>query len=470
MNFKQCAAAVLAAGSLLLTGLPVCAEEETTSNTYEDGMFTFAYTDDGGVELCGVDPSAYAVKLPDATDGRRITGIGDGAFYGCSALQSVTFGKYVKYIGESAFENCESLQELEIPDSVETIGKYAFCGCTSLTSLTLPDDLTEIPEGMCYLDALLQDVNYPASVKSIGATAFYQCTMLPSPALPEQLESIGDYSFAICPNITEMQLPDSLKSIGPAAFFNCTGISDITIPAEVEKIGTLCFAGCSSLTGFSVQEGNASFTAEDGILYSGGGKVLFAYPAGRTDDTFTVPDGVETIYDAAFYAATDLQSVQFPASLRTIGSAAFEWNGLRSLTIPEGVHVIGENAFADCTALTSVSFPTSLQSIGSYAFFACTALKEVSVPPGCKEGEYAFGYTDDPDGGETPVKIDGFRKHKAIPGSTILLIVAGVLAVIIIILLVRIIRKNQLTKEEQKALRPEKPYRSIADTKEDEDE
>ena len=43
------------------------------------------------------------------------------AFYGCSALKSLTIPKSVKTIANSAFEGCSSLESLTIPNSVADI-------------------------------------------------------------------------------------------------------------------------------------------------------------------------------------------------------------------------------------------------------------------------------------------------------------------------------------------------------------
>ena len=97
--------AACCAGLLLCTAsaLPASAEnEETKPETYEDGMFTFAYVD-GGVELYACDSSALAVNLPDTTDGYKIVSIGDSAFYGCTKLKKVEMGEHVRRIGEAAF-------------------------------------------------------------------------------------------------------------------------------------------------------------------------------------------------------------------------------------------------------------------------------------------------------------------------------------------------------------------------------
>lgn len=62
--------------------------------------------------------------------------IDDGSFYGCTALESVTFGNGVEEIGDYAFENCTSLSKVYIPVSVKKIGAEAF-GYTFGSELTL---------------------------------------------------------------------------------------------------------------------------------------------------------------------------------------------------------------------------------------------------------------------------------------------------------------------------------------------
>ena len=89
------------------------------SNTYQDGQgkIVFNYT---------------------------ITSIGEGAFFGCSSLTSVTIPDSVTSIGDYAFDYCSSLTSVTIPDRVTSIGVAAFYGCSSLTSVTIPDSVTEI--------------------------------------------------------------------------------------------------------------------------------------------------------------------------------------------------------------------------------------------------------------------------------------------------------------------------------------
>jgi hypothetical protein len=68
-----------------------------------------------------------------------VTSIGEGAFYGCTGLTSVTIPNSVTSIGGGAFYRCTGLTgTLTIPNSVTSIGGYAFYGCTILETVILP--------------------------------------------------------------------------------------------------------------------------------------------------------------------------------------------------------------------------------------------------------------------------------------------------------------------------------------------
>ena len=49
-------------------------------------------------------------------------------------------------------------------------------------------------------------------------------------------------------------------------------------------------------------------------------------------------------------------------------------------TIPDGVTSIEDYAFWGCSGLTSVTIPDSVTSIGEWAFSGCSSLKSVTIP------------------------------------------------------------------------------------------
>lgn len=87
---------------------------------------------------------AHREKITSAVIQEGVLNLGGRAFYGCTALTSVSLPASVASIGASAFEGCESLTSVNIPDGVAGIGASAFKGCKSLTRITIPGSVTII--------------------------------------------------------------------------------------------------------------------------------------------------------------------------------------------------------------------------------------------------------------------------------------------------------------------------------------
>ena len=126
--------------------------------------------------------------LTSVTIPNSVTSIGDMAFYGCSALTSI-----VVESGNSNYdsrENCNAIietatntlvagcQNTIIPSSVTSIGEGAFWGCKSLTSVTIPNSVTSIGNYAFSGCSALTSITIPNSVTSIGNYAFAWCSAL----------------------------------------------------------------------------------------------------------------------------------------------------------------------------------------------------------------------------------------------------------------------------------------------------
>ena len=263
-----------------------------------------------------------------------VTSIGDYAFNLCTSLTSVTIPNSVTSIGYEAFDCCESLTSITIPNSVTSIGDYAFRGCTSLTSITIPN-----------------------SVTSIGRSAFDNCTSL-----------------------TSITIPNSVTSIGGDAFYGCTSLTSVTIGNSVTSIGGNPFSGCKSLLSIEVSDNNKNYSSFDGILFNKNKSELIAYPAGKTDSEYAIPNSVTSIGSYAFYGCTSLTSVEIPDGVTSIDWHAFSnCTNLTSIIIPNSVTSVGSSAFEYCTSLTSITIPDSVKSIGNWAFDHCKSLTSVTI-------------------------------------------------------------------------------------------
>ncbi|MDX2109139.1 MAG: leucine-rich repeat domain-containing protein [Verrucomicrobiota bacterium] len=338
------------------------------------------------------DNATGALVIPDTLGGAPVTSIGDGVFYSCSSLTSVTIPNNVTSIGDFAFYYCRSLTSVTIPNSVISIGNSAFYNCTSLTSITIPNSVTSIADGAFYDCGSLTSVTIASSVTSIGNYTFAGCTSLTSITIPTSVTSIGEWTFHNCSSLTSVTIPNSVISVGKSAFYNCTSLTSITIPNSVTSIGASAFRNCSSLTTIIVDPDNSTYSSVDGVLFNKAQSVLIQYPSVKIGTTYTIPNSVNSIGESAFYNCTSLTSVTIPISVTSIGSHAFFFSRkLSSVPIPNSVTSIGDGAFLFCSSLSSVTIPNSVTSIGESAFRNCSSLTSVSIPNSVTSiGPYAF--------------------------------------------------------------------------------
>jgi uncharacterized repeat protein (TIGR02543 family) len=143
------------------------------------------------------------------------------------------------------------------------------------------------------------------------------------------------------------------------------------------------FSNATTLTSITVANGNENYSSLDGVLFNLGRTSLIQYPIGKSQTSYSIPAGVTSIGDGAFYGETSLTSITIPASVTSIGGYAFYGaTSLTSITIPASVTSIGGYAFFSATALTSITFDgiSTLTSIRPYTFYAATALTSITIP------------------------------------------------------------------------------------------
>lgn len=159
---------------------------------------------------------AYYANFPDGFPSAKW--IGNGAFYACSSLTTVSI-PLCEHVGANAFGGCSRLSEFYAPnlesiqyqlflsksylssakiDKAKYIGLSAFANCYSLSRIFLPECL------------------------SIGSSAFYGCSKL-NTVIFKKVPAIGLYAFSRCTNLLSLYLLDSSARAFPTAF-SATGI------------------------------------------------------------------------------------------------------------------------------------------------------------------------------------------------------------------------------------------------------
>lgn len=226
--------------------------------------------------------------------------IGEGAFYGCNKLSSITVDPSfsLKTIGKGAFSKDDGVSDridlspvmmnskegIVIPSSVESIEVGAF----SIVSSTSPTTLTEWDPGYGMFNTgtkfrgFLKADDYSISfadeskVYSIGDCAFQGYYGLSEVDLSNciMLKTIGSESFSLSyiikkeetprlKNSITIRLPDCLESVGSKAFYrdgignvqiSDVLVNELVIPSKVTHIGNSAFQYVAKKISF--QEGS----------------------------------------------------------------------------------------------------------------------------------------------------------------------------------------------------------------------
>ncbi len=125
----------------------------------------------------------------------------------------------------------------------------------------------------------------------------------------------------------------------------------------------------TGLKKFEVSEDNKELAGEDGVLFDKDKKVLIAYPAGKEDEEFKVPEGVEEIAPHAFDGSKNLKKIELPETVKKIGKGAFEdCEKLEEVKLPEELKVIEEDTFKGDEKLEKINKPEKLEVIKEDAF------------------------------------------------------------------------------------------------------
>lgn len=281
-------------------------------------------------------------------DGRDLAGeiclskryriIAGGAFYGNTALTTVSFSEQTVWIGPAALKGCCNLRRVLWPSSITTLEAEVFSGCTSLETIELFADLPAVPGCQSAVPGYPSADTRTASSRAVPGKPDFKETAEPAPvAMVPWLE------------------------IRERAFYHCQTLRRILLN-HVRKIGKKAFSGCTHLF-FDMTSASALVQVEEGIV-----------------------EGVHSCADQAVIGTILVSGgafsgkVHLPEGITAIAPFAFSENHqITELFLPESLRHIGEGAFWNCRGLSEIHFSSKLSSVGARAFEKCTSLREIRL-------------------------------------------------------------------------------------------
>lgn len=301
----------------------------------------------------------------------KLDAIPDYAFYGCTGLRELVGAEEVTAVGNYAFAYT-GLETITIPQEVETIADTAFYGCEYLTEINVEDGNAtyQSKNGLVYsknglrllmVPAELQDITIDENARTIVTNAFISSTAKEI-TIPETITLIENGALTDCNYLQSLRLPFiGEKATEPGAY------------TEQNHLHWL-FGATKTIT-TKTEEGvttwSASFSST--VLTPQSLKTVELYREGITE-----------IPAYAFFLATGLQEVEFPATVTKIGKRAFTGVGFREIVVPASVTEIEERAYAECTSATSVKVLGPVTKMGEMAFAFLVACQKVEFAEGVK--------------------------------------------------------------------------------------
>ena len=329
--------------------------------------------------------SIKSLTLPSSMDI-----IEESAFVSCN-IGHIALGDGLREIRSYAFDNT-TFESIDIGSGVKTMGDYVFSEFLEC-SIALPSNVEEI--GKMYYD------QYRTLRIEDGSPCFklidrFLCSQDGKILYAIQFDYETDSNYD---GIYEIVIPDCVEEIADGAIY-WPGPCRVILHGNIKKAGEIYYsldAGVSennvffvskNLTSLNtrsifcesyvVEEGNEVYSAKDGVLYSKDGKTLIAYPSNRSDPSFTIPEGVETIGSYAF-SASNLRELIFASTIRNLEKYAIFCFNIERLVINEGLEVLGEYSLAQTKIMKGMEIvlPESLKKIDKHAFSFCRINKVI---------------------------------------------------------------------------------------------
>lgn len=225
------------------------------------------------------------------------------------------------------------------------------------------------------------DLREKTEITRIGTEAFKGNTGITYVMLPNTVVSLEKGAFQDCSALKGISIPSRLQSVGELSMAGCTALTQVALPNSVQNIGNSAFKGDSRL--FMVHMRSADFSKLT-VVGDNAFEGCFALEMFCSDETYNLPDSIETIGAGAFKDCARIKAVEMGDKLAELASGAYQGcTGITKVTISADLAKIPSKAFSGCTGLTEIEFPSTGSgdlTIAGEAFENCRKLTSVDLP------------------------------------------------------------------------------------------
>ena len=147
-------------------------------------------------------------------------------------------------------------------------------------------------------------------------------------------------------------------------------------PEVLRKCGSITLKEAEELFGFTLKAVYADkdyrgehYEIIDDVVFNATKKELVRYSPEKTDETYVIPDFVETVCDEAFASSS-----------------------IKAIVLPKNVTSIGSRVFMNCKELVSATFENANTVLDNNCFMGCHEALVLKAPSGGTVEEYARKY------------------------------------------------------------------------------
>ena len=280
------------------------------------------------------------ITIPSEVNGYTVKEIGNHAL-AASTLSGVSIPSSVDVIHDMAFYSTK-ISKLVIPASVKSIGNQV--AVSNMLKQIIVEEGNPVYDSRNNCNAIIETATNMLILGCEETTIVEGIKIIASGALMGSGTSYG---------MKEIYIPKSVTTIVDNPFWYGRRIEKIVVADDNPVYD-------------SRNNCNAIINTSTGELVTGCKKTI-------------IPNGVKRIGKYAFSGLnTDLQIIDFPSTIVSIGVGAFAGTLLKEIILPKKLQTIETAAFRNNSVIEKIKIPASVTSIGERVFDVNQSLTEVT--------------------------------------------------------------------------------------------